>query len=249
MKKKSTSRSAFFNPRAVIGLFVCLAGVLIAFFAFGVQPTAPLANQAENTMTRQDLAGLYGPLVLAGFTPPACVPGSEIFNDVPASSPFCPWIEELSRRGITGGCAPGLFCPGNPVRRQEMAVFIVKAQFPPTVPAGVTITGHFAASGANATRAEGAISFSVPFAAAPTPHIILPGGAPTANCPGSFSNPQAAPGQLCLYESQRINVGGECVYTGLSLCNVATEHGGILYVPPAAAGTFFVEGTWAATGQ
>jgi hypothetical protein len=64
------------------------------------------------------------------FQPPACVPGSELFNDVPASSPFCPFIEELSRRGVTGGCAPGLFCPGDPVTRQQMAVFLVKAIFP-----------------------------------------------------------------------------------------------------------------------
>jgi hypothetical protein len=50
-----------------------------------------------------------------------------MFNDVPASSPFCPFIEELSRRGITGGCAPSLFCPGAPVTRQQMAVFLVKS--------------------------------------------------------------------------------------------------------------------------
>jgi S-layer homology domain len=258
MKKKSLSQSAFFNPRAVIGLFVCLAGVLIAFLAFGLEPTAPLAKDVRfgNTMTRQQMVGLYEALAPADFVPPACVAGSEMFTDVPASNPFCPWIEELSRRGITGGCAPGLFCPGDPVTRQQMAVFLVKAQFPSSVPAGVTITGHFAASGVadgafGIERAEGAISFSVPFAAAPTPHIIGPGGAPTAECPGSFANPQAASGQLCLYESQRINVtaGTECVYTGLSGCNVATQFGGILFVPPAAAGRFFIEGTWAATGQ
>jgi hypothetical protein len=59
--------------------------------------------------------------------PPACVAGSEKFTDVPASNPFCPWIEELARRGITGGCAPNLYCPGDPVTRQQMAVFLVKS--------------------------------------------------------------------------------------------------------------------------
>src|SRR6185436_928043 len=29
----------------------------------------------------------------AGFNPPSCVAGSEVFNDVPASSPFCKWVE------------------------------------------------------------------------------------------------------------------------------------------------------------
>jgi S-layer homology domain len=142
MKKKSTSQSAFFNPRAVIGLFVCLAGVLIAFFAFGVEPTAPQANQAQsasddprfqNSITRQELAGLYGPVVVAAFQPPACVAGSEMFNDVPADNPFCAWIEELSRRGITGGCGGGNYCPNDPVTRQQMAVFLVRATSPEDV--------------------------------------------------------------------------------------------------------------------
>ncbi len=126
MKKKSPSQSAFFNPRALIGLFICFAGMLIAFFAFGVElTTAPQAN--ENTMTRGEVAGLYGPLAVAAFTPPACVPGTEMFSDVSADNPFCSWIEELARRGITTGCAPGLYCPTAFVTRQQMAVFLVRA--------------------------------------------------------------------------------------------------------------------------
>ena len=35
MKKKSTSRSAFFNLRVLIGLFVFLAGVFLALLGFG----------------------------------------------------------------------------------------------------------------------------------------------------------------------------------------------------------------------
>ena len=135
MKKKSTSQSAFFNPRAVIGLFVCLTGVLIAFFAFGVQPTTPQANQPassdapfQNPITRQELVGLYGPIVVTAFQPPACVAGSEMFHDVPASSGFCAWIEELARRGITGGCGGGNYCPNDPVTRQQMAVFLLKGK-------------------------------------------------------------------------------------------------------------------------
>jgi hypothetical protein len=49
-----------------------------------------------------------------------------MFHDVPASSPFCPFIEELARRGITGGCGGGNYCPSAPVTRQQMAVFLVK---------------------------------------------------------------------------------------------------------------------------
>jgi hypothetical protein len=59
--------------------------------------------------------------------PPVCVAGQEMFNDVPASSPFCSYIEELARLGIAGGCGGGNYCPGDPVTRQQMAAFLVKA--------------------------------------------------------------------------------------------------------------------------
>jgi hypothetical protein len=62
----------------------------------------------------------------SGYTPPPCVPGQETFNDVPASSPFCPWIEELARRGITGGCGGGNYCPSASVDRAQMAVFLLR---------------------------------------------------------------------------------------------------------------------------
>jgi hypothetical protein len=67
------------------------------------------------------LSTLEGP----GYAPPACPVNSSPFTDVPSSSPFCPWVAELSRRGISGGCSPGSFCPGNPVNRAQMAVFLV----------------------------------------------------------------------------------------------------------------------------
>jgi hypothetical protein len=120
MKKKSTSRSAFLNLRVLFGLCVMLAGVFLALVSFGPATT----GFAQGT-TRQEMT-LTVAQALA-INPPACVPGQEMFNDVPASSPFCPFIEELARRGITGGCGGGNFCPGDPVTRQQMAVFLIKA--------------------------------------------------------------------------------------------------------------------------
>lgn len=55
--------------------------------------------------------------------PPACAPPT-LFADVPETSAFCRWIEELARRGVVGGCAPGLYCPAAPVTREQMAVFL-----------------------------------------------------------------------------------------------------------------------------
>ncbi len=58
--------------------------------------------------------------------PPPCT--GTVFTDVPCTGgPFDPWIEELAGLAITGGCGGGLYCPGNTVTRQQMAVFLLKA--------------------------------------------------------------------------------------------------------------------------
>ncbi len=59
------------------------------------------------------------------YTPPAC---SGVFTDVLCSSNFAPWIEQMAAEGITGGCGGGAFCPTNPVRRDQMAVFLLKGE-------------------------------------------------------------------------------------------------------------------------
>jgi S-layer homology domain len=119
MKKKSTSHSAFLNLRVLFGLCVMLAGVFLALVSFGPATTGFAQGTTREEMTLALAKAL-------AINPPACVPGQEMFNDVPASNPFCPFIEELARRGITGGCGGGNFCPGDPVTRQQMAVFLVK---------------------------------------------------------------------------------------------------------------------------
>jgi hypothetical protein len=77
----------------------------------------------------------------AAFTPPAAT--GAVFDDVPASSPFAPWIEELARIGATGGCvappAPALpsYCPTASVNRQQVAVLLFKTYWrPDLVPGG-----------------------------------------------------------------------------------------------------------------
>jgi hypothetical protein len=60
------------------------------------------------------------------YVPPPC---AGTFADVPCTLVFAPWIEDLAARGITGGCGGNNYCPLNPVRRDQMAVFLLKTKY------------------------------------------------------------------------------------------------------------------------
>ena len=81
-----------------------------------------------NTVTRAQMAVfLLKAKNGSMYTPPACT--GTVFGDVPCTGGiFDPWIEDLANQGITGGCqvSPPLYCPGNPVTRAQMAVFLEK---------------------------------------------------------------------------------------------------------------------------
>jgi hypothetical protein len=65
------------------------------------------------------------------YRPQRCLIGdSRVFADVPSDSPFCRWIEELARRGITGGCGGGNYCPTAAAAREQMAVFVLRTLDP-----------------------------------------------------------------------------------------------------------------------
>jgi hypothetical protein len=65
------------------------------------------------------LATLHG----SGYVPAPCTTAA--FSDVPASSPFCPWVQEMAARGITAGCGGGSFCASVQNTRDQLAVFLV----------------------------------------------------------------------------------------------------------------------------
>jgi hypothetical protein len=93
----------------------------------------PASTTTRREMAVFVLAAKEGP----GYVPPACV--TPPFNDVPITSGFCPFIAELSRRGVVGGCGSGNYCPGNPVTRQEMAIFALATLDPTFVPPACTV--------------------------------------------------------------------------------------------------------------
>jgi len=86
----------------------------------------------DDSVTRAQMAVfLLKSKLGSGHVPPPCT--GLVFEDVPCTGgPFDPSIEELASLQVTGGCQSvpvALYCPGNTVNRQQMAVFLLKANF------------------------------------------------------------------------------------------------------------------------
>ena len=60
------------------------------------------------------------------FVPPPAT--GAVFADVAPGDFAAAWIEALAAQGITGGCGGGDYCPGDPVSRAQMAVFLLKGE-------------------------------------------------------------------------------------------------------------------------
>jgi hypothetical protein len=82
-------------------------------------PASPVTRQQMSVFLLKTLIG-------SGFQPGSC---GDIFDDVDcATNIFAPYIEYLTGAGIAAGCSisPPLYCPTDPTKRKQMAVFLVK---------------------------------------------------------------------------------------------------------------------------
>jgi hypothetical protein len=152
-------------------------------------------------------------------------------------------------RGIPGAAGPQ--GPAGPQGVQ--GVQGVPGPFTDALPAGQTLRGNYMLSQTNATATNfhNAVSFGFRLSAAPTVHYINSGTAPPAQCPGTVTNPQAAPGHLCIYEVQASNVSagrGAC-NPEVSGCpgNSASRDGFAVYGGVTGAGAVYMFGSWAVT--
>jgi hypothetical protein len=78
----------------------------------------------DDPVTRQQMAAL---IIRALGQPQPPQPSSQRFLDVLPGNPFYSFIDELFLRQITLGCGGGNYCPGDPVLRDQMAAFIMRA--------------------------------------------------------------------------------------------------------------------------
>ena len=78
----------------------------------------------NDSVTREQMAAFIV-RALGIHNPPQ--PTQQRFADVPPSNTFYAFIEQMAVLGITQGCGGGNFCPQQPVTRDQMAAFIIRA--------------------------------------------------------------------------------------------------------------------------
>jgi hypothetical protein len=120
------------------------------------------------------------------------------------------------------------------------------------LPSGATVRGNFFMTGiaaASGAQAVDSLSFVYTLASAPTPHFITAGSVPPAGCPGTADNPQAAAGQLCVYEKTISGPVGTRDICGLDIggssCPGSNRWGAGVYELSTGTGRFQSYGTWA----
>ena len=124
--------------------------------------------------------------------------------------------------------------------------------FPDPLQPGKTLRGNYMTAGDNHGTNHSAVSFGFRLSAAPTVNYITVGSPPPAACPGSVTDPQAAPGNLCVYELQAINVTsfrGVCdpEQSGCPF-DVTNREGFAVFAQIDTAGSaMYVFGSWAVT--
>lgn len=122
------------------------------------------------------------------------------------------------------------------------------------VPPGKTLTGTWEASviatGIN-NAAEDAISFTLPLRQAPTVKVVPTVGPVPAGCSGTLTQPDAAPGNLCIFVGWNTNTTTPGNIAGTYKAEIggegATRNGTVVYVKAAGAGLVEAGGSYAVT--
>lgn len=125
------------------------------------------------------------------------------------------------------------------------------ADAPGTLPSGSTEKGAF---NVEATAPGGsdfwgnAYSFPFPLSGSVPATYLGPGASPTAACPGSVTNPEAAAGNLCVYAHATTNVS----QVGLadpttSAGGQASPYGFFVQIESSTGGLAYALGSWAVT--
>ena len=102
------------------------------------------------------------------------------------------WIQRMKLDNITAGCGTGIYCPGSPVIRGDMAIFIMRGAFNQLLPAGTPVvssispstlavgtSGTFTVTGINTNFVQGTTTIN------PIPGVTI--GTVAVNSPTSLT--------------------------------------------------------------
>ena len=81
-----------------------------------------LARRREGSAYRRWM--VFAVVLIAGMLTVPIALATHLFSDVPDSSPHHDDVARIAGAGVTAGCTPTLFCPSDPVRRDQMASFL-----------------------------------------------------------------------------------------------------------------------------
>ncbi len=145
----------------------------------GTPPTfCPDSNVSRAEMAIFLLKGRHG----ASYVPPPAT--GTVFADVASTSFGAAWIEQLFNEGLTAGCDtnPRRYCPTLSVRRDEMAVFLLRAKYGSTftpAPATGTVFADVPASYWAAPWIERLFSEGITAGCSTSPRSYCPDGTVT----------------------------------------------------------------------
>ena len=109
-----TTHWAWIHVESIYG-----AGITVGCGGGNYCPTTPVTRDQMAVFL---LRGIHG----SDYNPPPMT--GTVFGDIPPGYWAGAFIEELAKEGITAGCGGGNYCPNMPITRDQMAVFLLRAE-------------------------------------------------------------------------------------------------------------------------
>ena len=210
------------------------AGLVIAIVALvaALGGTAIAALPGLNSKQKKEVKKIAGKLVQAGPAGPAGPQGAPGASATGSPGPAGP----AGSKGATGptGTA-GSAGPTGPAGPTETKL-----------PGGETSTGVWGFADKGPSFIFVPISFPLRVEPEPATRFREVGAPPTEECPGSVTNPEAAPGNLCVYAS---NIGGTASKFSVGQYGDDRTSGVVLEFSLSAGESGFARGTWAVTPE